>query len=297
MIKLSLWYLLIIGVFSFVYWFIYLFDTSSFIVEKQFNLKAYGILELREQLNENGEIEYNYPKDIAEYVESIYPLHIEYNRVNDEIDSLNTKIKSITAIIDSITPIFSKSREEDINRQLKIYVKPEQKSLDSIQQIIHILLEEYPNEGERIAITSGLYVQEAQINLALVSKEVDFRNWVLKNHSSFGDKALNDSLSHYNTMILELNNAITKLKEKSLSLKSDIFNKNQKFHLERIRQVTYWDFLYFSFTTGFTNNFGDIIPNNTKARIAVTLHIFISIIAIAVLLEKIVKIFWEHRRE
>ena len=177
MIKLSLWYLLIIGVFSFVYWFIYLFDTSSFIVEKQFNLKAYGILELREQLNENGEIEYNYPKDIAEYVESIYPLHIEYNRVNDEIDSLNTKIKSITAIIDSINPIFSKSREEDINRQLKIYVKQEQKSLDSIQQIIHILLEEYPNEGERIAITSGLYVQEAQINLALVSKEVDFRNW------------------------------------------------------------------------------------------------------------------------
>ena len=227
MIKLSLWYLLIIGVFSFVYWFIYLFDTSSFIVEKQFNLKAYGILELREQLNENGEIEYNYPKDIAEYVESIYPLHIEYNRVNDEIDSLNTKIKSITAIIDSINPIFSKSREEDINRQLKIYVKQEQKSLDSIQQIIHILLEEYPNEGERIAITSGLYVQEAQINLALVSKEVDFRNWVLKNYSSFGDKAINDSLSHYNTMILELNNAITKLKQKSLSLKSDIFRDTQ----------------------------------------------------------------------
>lgn len=295
--KYSFWYLCIILVFSFIYWFIYLFDTSSFIVEKQFNLKAYGILEIREKLDENENIELNYPKDIAEYLESIYPLHMELNRINRNIDSLNLKIKSTTTIRDSISPIFSKSRKEDIELQLKTYVKAEQKSLDSIQQIIQILLKEYPDEGERIAITSGLYVQEAQMKSAVLSKEVKFRNWVLNNYSNFGDKAINDSLTHYNRMLLELDNSIIKLKQKSIFLKSEISKKNQEFHLERLHQVTYWDFLYFSFTTGFTNNFGDIIPNNTKARVAVTFHILISIIAIAILLEKIVKIFWENRRE
>lgn len=297
MVKFSLIYLVIIVVFSGIYGLIYLHDTSSFIVEKQFNQKAYGILEIRDKLDESRNMEFNHPIDISEFLESITPLYMELNRINGCIDSTDIKIKSTSAIIDSIQNIFSESREEDINRQLKNYVKAEQKSLDSIQQIIKILLKEYPDEGETIAISAGLYVQEAQMNFDLLSKKVRFHDLVLKNYSNFGDKAVSDTLTYYYKIKLDLDSIYFELKQKLMSIKSEILDENLKFHIARLQQVTYWDFLYFSFTTGFSNNFGDIVPNSTMARIAVTCHIFISIIFIAILLDAIVKKFGEHRRE
>lgn len=297
MVKYSLIYFAIIVLFSVIYGLIYLHDTSSFIIEKQFNQKTYGILEIRDKLDEDENMELNHPSDITEFLESITPLYMELNRINGCIDSTDIKIKSTSTIIDSIQNVFSESREKDINCQLEIYVKAEQKSLDSIRQIIDILLKKYPDEGETIAITSGLYVQEAQMDYALLSKKVKFHDWVLKNFSGFGDKALSDTLSYYYKIKLELDSTCFELKQKLISIKSEILNENQKFHIARLQQVTYWDFLYFSFTTGFSNNFGDIVPNSTMARIAVTFHVFISIIFIAILLDAIVKRFGEHRRE
>lgn len=64
-------YILSVFVFSFVYYVIYLWNSTSFIIEKQYNQNTINVVKLWDYLDDSEDIELNFPEDIYDFNKSI----------------------------------------------------------------------------------------------------------------------------------------------------------------------------------------------------------------------------------
>lgn len=290
-IKLVWRYIVSILVFSVIYYFIYMIDSTSFIVEKQYNQHLVSVLNIWESLDEIESIKTNLPDDIYDFNMSISPLLDSLRTLNNNIKYLEMELESTKNISDSVSTALNKSRTNDIEQELSSYIKLEKDTLNRIQNNIKMIMEEDSLNGEYLIAKSGLSVYEAQLKYRIAIKELKFRKMVLKNFGSFGDQELHDSYSLLLNRQNLLTDSIFNMQDNYRKIKSDTAHKVIQFHKKRIEQVGYIDFLYFSTMTAFSNNLGDIIPNSKLTRAIVALQILISIILITYISDKMLRMY------
>lgn len=278
-------YILSVFVFSVVYYVIYQLNSTSFIIEKQYNQNTVNMMKVWDYLDEPEDIESNFPEDIYDFNKSIQPLYDSLKSINDRVKYMEKKLCFVEQMSDSISQIFEKSRSQDIEQKLARHLKQEKDTLNRIQNEIRIILEGDTINGKYIIAKSGLSVLEANLEYRIALKELNFRNMVLENYDSFGDKRIHKTLSELIFQQRVLTDSIFHTKSLYRKIKSETANKILNFQKKRIDQVGYIDFLYFSVMTAFSCNLGDIIPNNNIARLFITLHVLLSIVLISFILE------------
>lgn len=186
-----------------------------------------------------------------------------------------------------IYKIFAESRSQDIEQKLALYIRQEKDTLQRIQDIINIILEQDSINADYIIAKSGLLVDKANLKYRIAIKEAEFRTKVLENYGSFGDRKSYNQVSELVSQDRILADSSFHLKTQYNDLKREIAHKIIDFHNKRINQVGCLDFLYFSAMTSFSSSFGDIIPNNFIARLFITIHVISSIILIAFIIERL----------
>ena len=120
-IKLVWRYIVSILVFSVVYYFIYMIDSTSFIVEKQYNQHLVSVLNIWESLDEIESIKTNLPDDIYDFNMSISPLFDSLRTLNNNIKYLEMELESTKNFSDSVSTALNKSRTNDIEQELSSY--------------------------------------------------------------------------------------------------------------------------------------------------------------------------------
>lgn len=278
-------YILSVFVFSFVYYVIYLWNSTSFIIEKQYNQNTINVVKLWDYLDVPEDIELNFPEDIYDFNKSIQPLYDSLKSTNDRVKYMEKKLCLVEQMSDSISQILEESRSQDIEQKLVQHLKQEKDTLNRIKNEIRIILEGDTINGKYIIAKSGLSVLEANLEYRIALKELSFRNMVLENYASFGDKRIHKTLSELICQQRVLTDSIFQAKSLYRKIKSETANEILTFHKKRIDQVGYIDFLYFSVMTAFSCNLGDIIPNNNIARLFIAIHILISIVLISFIVE------------
>ena len=288
-IKLVWRYIALIILFSWVYFFIYMIDSTSFIVEKQYNQHLVSVLNIWESLDNIESIKTNLPDDIYDFNMSISPLFDSLKIMKNSIKGLEEELESTKIISDSVSTALNKSRSNNIEQELSLYIKLEKDTLNRVQNNIRMIMEEDSLNGEYLIAKSGLSVYEAQLKYRIAIKELKFQTMVLENYGSFGDQKLHDSLSQLLTRQNILTDSIFNMQDNYRKIRSNISHKVIQFHNKRTEQVGYLDFLYFSTMTAFSNNFGDIIPNSKLTRAIVAFQILISIILITYITDKMLR--------
>lgn len=266
-------------------------DSTSFIVEKQYNQHLVSVLNIWEYLDEIESVETNLPDDIYDFNMSISPLFDSLRTIKKSIKYLEMELESTKIISDSVYNALYKSITNDSKQELSLYIKPEKDTLNRIQNNIKMIMKEDSLNGEYLIAKSGLSVDEAQLKYRIALKKLKFQTMVLENNGSFGNQKLHDCYSQLLTQQNILTDSIYNMQDNYRKIKSETAHKVIQFHRKRIEQVEYIDFLYFSTMTAFSNNLGDIIPNNKLTRGIVALQILISIILITYITDKMLRMY------
>lgn len=149
-------YILSVFVFSFVYYVIYLWNSTSFIIEKQYNQNTINVVKLWDYLDVPEDIELNFPEDIYDFNKSIQPLYDSLKSTNDRVKYMEKKLCLVEQMSDSISQILEESRSQDIEQKLVQHLKQEKDTLNRIKNEIRIILEGDTINGKYIIAKSGL---------------------------------------------------------------------------------------------------------------------------------------------
>lgn len=289
-------YLVLVILFSFIYWVQFIVNSSTFIIEPQMNEITNSIYqmpyeELTYKIHDN-----NIPFSIYEFNNFLKPVFDSISTLKHRLDSIESYEREIKTIRDSIYNLVGKSINENIDSLVHFTNKELTRRRDSIQYQIDYLSQNNINLEMDIEIANKRVVI-ANIELDIAKNEAHIRTNTLMNYSSFADKNLaliRDSL--YNEYISN-SDTIFRINELLRKLKLDAYDLTNNYHANRIKKVSYWDFLYFSLLASTSNNFGDITPNSIYVKLTICAQLLISIFFLAYIVDLVIKNLSISRRD
>ena len=95
----------------------------------------------------------------------------------------------------------------------------------------------------------------------------------------------------------ETQSELNKARNSYYDLRGEIYQTWLDIRDARVQRLSYFDFLYFSFTISIASPFGDILPNNRNIRIMVFVQLFIDIFLISLFVSRFTESFNAERVE
>ncbi len=260
----------IIGIFlfAFVYYICFQFNTSSFIIDSQYNQKINRTNRIQDEyvfyiINDRD----NIPFTIDEYNNRIRLVQDSVNLMNKKIDSIMATIMIIDDSIDYYCAILDSCREYEIqeyhkteSQHIKDSIQIQTRIIDSINRIQDLDL-------ELLKYRQIQYLKLCQLEYNRAITNLKNCQYVLDHFSDFGDTKDKNRISELQDAKIQLLIECDSIKQS----KSVVFNKlsylDSTFHKNRKATINYLDFCYYSVMIATSNNFGEILPNNTTTRL------------------------------
>lgn len=272
----------IVLLFALVNWFIFLYDTSSFMLSEQMNrhVKRYYVWDIYERFHKD--IKDRMPISIDGFSVLIKPtvdsLDIIMQTIQDnnkKSDIFLKKISSLSIIADVSRSKNIKLFEDSVLKECKEKIRNLQKSMqggDSLEMIL-----------------SGKYVELANLNYELAKKRAEVQSYIVNNWGLFVPKKLQNAINNENENVLKLNSEIIELESKRTQVSSNLVNLTNLFHENRSKSISFWDFLYYSICVSTSVSFGDIAPNDNCTRFIALFELLSCVILVGVILDGINK--------
>lgn len=276
-LSLSL-YVGLILIFSFVFFILWLINPSNFVINNELNHR------LPTDFDEiNNSLEYEEKNRLTDYTDYLEYIRVEYLR-------LNIKIKMLKSAVMNYSDEIIEMKDKEYNEQRIDY---ENEILDSLVTKLNEkifekeeLIKEYGygtkyHKSDYDLIISGVNLDIAELNLEIASEELNFY-LSLENINEY-DSMISDNI----IKISELQKLMFTYEEDVLQTKRNIAKKWEDIKYTRIKKMSFWDFVYFSFITATTIGYGDIVPNTTTIRMLVVFESALCIILLGTALAHI----------
>jgi hypothetical protein len=268
--KLVLWIIvLIIGVFFFalVYYLCFQFNTSSFIIDPQYNQKINRINTIQDEydlytIEDREEI----PFTIDEYNSKIRHIHEELIQTRI-IDSITNRLKIIDDSLNYLCSIIELSREYETQKYvreksqiIKDSIKIQTKLIDSIDKIEH-------KNSKLFELLQAQYIKLNYLEYTLAKINLESYQYILDHYSGFGNEEYKNCYSELQNAQIQLLVSYDSVKQSRRTIYNNLSDLNSTFHNNRKEKVNYLDFCYYSMLIATSNNFGEIRPNNLLTRV------------------------------
>ncbi|MCK4798675.1 MAG: hypothetical protein KAT05_14955 [Spirochaetes bacterium] len=278
-----------IFIFAVIYNGIWLYDTGSFIIPEEMNEEPFQYVNFMSLVNGNDQI-------FLEQLEK-HPL----NRTFLKLDEITPQISQLSKELIKIS-----SQQNDTEKQLALLSDDYNNlsteywdecwsnyyiALDTeLEPLIikRIVLNRTLNNLENTTLEkskSDIELKISEIDYEIALTEVMFRNKT--DFDAFCDPVKSSKLHEISNNEDQLFELHRNLSNEYYDKKVSLFNLLDKAIESRVYKLNFVDFLYFSTTTATTASFGDIIPNNTRARFIVIIQTIIGIIFIGLLVDHI----------
>ena len=256
-------------------------NTTSFIIEVQTNEYTFGseittIDEIIPYEIKDGII----PFSITEFNRMIKPQISEVENKNNTLIHLENVIPLKKKDVDSLSNALMKSYSVNIENAIETQTKHLSDSVLLKNKVIENLND---NNGKYDLDIAHIRVDIARLEYEMAVIVSEIRTQGLKDFRLYQDDTISETFEKVNDDYL--NSLITKSKMETeiRDLKRYIIELKDNFHKNRLKQIGYVDFIYFSFLTSASTNFGDIIPNTSSIRLIISFQILLSLIFLGIL--------------
>ena len=278
-------YFLVVFLFAAIDWAIFRNNTTSFLISEQLNKRVDRYEFVTTEFNlatYHLNAKDLMPINVSDFTIKIMPQLNLLSLINDSISILAGSIVACESKLDSIVYAANDERENVIRlyreRELKSYIY----SIDSLK-------EEMKGKDSTKLVLEGKFVEEANLQLKYAEKELSICNYILNNYGLFVPSEIMDSFHMYTENLLLLKSAIENKEKQRRVIVNDITNEEYKFNYNRRTSVGFIDFLYYSICVSTTVSFGDIAPNNDATRFLAVFELFICILLVGFILDRIIK--------
>ena len=289
--KLALWIIvLIIGVFSFalVYYLCFQYNTSSFIIDPQYNQKINRINTIQDEydlytIEDREEI----PFTIDQYNSKIRHIHEELIQTRT-IDSITHRIKIIDDSLHYLCSMIELSREYETQeyarekaQKIKESIRTQTRIIDSIDKI------EYKN-STLIELMQAQYIKLSHLEYTLAKTNLESSQYILDHYHEFGDDEYKNHFIELQNTQIQLLVSYDSVKQSRRTAYNNLTYLNFAFHNNRKEKVNYLDFCYYSMLISTSNNFGEIRPNNVTTRVLTIIELLFLFIVYMKILNAII---------
>ena len=273
--------------FSVLYYLMFYSNTSTFIVDSEFNQKTYSFVESYGPKDTIYQLTDPYiPLSILGFNELVSNYNLEIIKIKNRKQKLNDVIiPKLSCKTDSLSYLYNRSVLYKTEQMLdSIHLKYKNKK-DSIAIGIENITDTI--KIENLIKLADFKISEAKMNCNVALEKRDVMNYALKYRGFIGNSQVFNEITEADQSIIDAHNLIIKYAQDIRDIYRLISDKTIDFHDNRLLVVSYWDFLYFSTMISTSNNFGDIRPNCTSVRILITVQIFVSIILLSLFLDSL----------
>lgn len=267
------WYFIIVFSFATAYWLMFNYNSTSFLIADQYNknLNFYYYYDSKAILEEIKKAQKDYePFSIKEFYDSIKP---DYNSLKNSYDSLMICEQQYDECMSELNRI---NDESDDIRGLKIQ-EYKDNQLRSYKQRIDSLDNYLKGKDSVEMIISGKYIELSKLKLDYANKNAEVCSYVLEHYGDFLPDSLKLRIEHLSNEYVRFSSLDNDYQHSVRITFIKIQDFKNSFHKNRVDNISYWDFVYYSICVSTTVSFGDIAPNNGWARFVSILELLICI--------------------
>ena len=278
-------YLGVIILFATINWLIFSNNTTSFLISEQLNKRVDRYDFVTKEFNlatYHLNAKDLMPINVSDFTIKIMPQLNLLSLINDSLSILSDSIETCESKRDSIVHVANDERENVIGLYRERELKNYRFSIDSLR-------EEMKGKDSTKLVLDGKFIEEAQLQLRYAEKEVSINNYIINNYGLFVPSEIMDAFHLYTENLFILKTAIENKEKQRRLIVNDITNEVYKYNSNRKISVDFIDFLYYSICVSTTVSFGDIAPNNDITRLLAILELFICIVLVGLLLDRIIK--------
>ena len=156
-------------------------------------------------------------------------------------------------------------------------------------------LERYISDRDSIEmVLNRKYVELANLNYEYALKNLETQNYIIENYGFFVSRNLIEDILNENEEWVNLSDSVLRLERLRIEMASQIREMVRLYHNNRIKSVSFGDFLYYSICVSTTVSFGDIIPNKGISRFWAVFELLLCIVLVAIILDDIKKARNKH---
>lgn len=273
--------------FSILYFCFWEINTTSFVISEQINEKTYdiGIYSLEEiapyYIRDN-----DIPFAIHEFNQTLLkPIFDTIKILEHDIESISVIIPTLKNHLDTLSSQLNQSYSSNLENTISEQTQTFRDSIEEINKKISKISQ--INTLDKDITVANFKVDIAQLELSMVKRESEIRTIGLQNLSIFQDKTIRYEVDSLHNRYISYQDKIFEIEKSIRDYKVLANERKNLFHQNRIVQLKYPDFLYFSVLSSISVSYGDIVPNTFFLRMVVTLQILISIFCLGILINKL----------
>jgi hypothetical protein len=286
---LTIVYILIVVLFAIIYYTFWQNNPDNFIAQEEINL--FPITELRQLLQsdnlniplyDSNELEFslNQISSITEeQKQELVATYSEMKRLQDLSDLQWQQISDISAKLAEITNENFKKNIDSQTRSLRDHEQELVEKISSLEKIAET--SSNPNANLQLQLEiSNLKVEVIETRIDILNKENKLYQEYLNDVDKFQDPTMVALRDELYASYEENQTKLGKVRDAYYELRGKVYDIWVDIRDARVQRLSYFDFLYFSFTISLASPFGDIIPNSKIIRILVFVQLFIDIFLI-----------------
>ena len=283
--KCFAYYAFIVIVGAFVNWFLFLHNSTSFVISEQLNKHVaryeflYSDIDLAAY---HGGVKDALPislDDFSSYMKADFD-SLEY--VNRALAQKQKDYERCMATWDSLSKVAQPIISDSIKQLKDSLLRGCQERIDSLKKYML-------NHDSTKMILEGKYVELAELEYDLAKKNAKVSKYVSENYNFFIPDSLRHAIREQNEASITIPWEIQDLEQQRRDISRLIKDKVSRFHENRRESVGFGDFLYYSVCVSTTVSFGDIAPNNGTTRMMAIIELLLCIILVGIVLDKINK--------
>lgn len=286
-------YCLIVLVFAVINWFLFLNNSTSFLISNQLNKHVDGYelwdpdIDLSTFHRDAKDIK---PITIDDFVAIVKWDFDDLDSINSALCLRQNRLDTCRFELSNFYKIVDEKRANAIDAFGDSILHESQQKIDSLR--IYML-----GRDSTELLLEGKYVELANLQVAYAKKAAEVATYVVEHFSSFIPDSLLDNLGQLSDEETLLTTEIQSLENKRREVSSDIEKSIKMFHQNRRDVVGFGDFLYYSVCVSTTVSFGDIAPNDGWTRFTAILELLSCLILVGVIIDKINKMVYRNHAD
>jgi len=290
---LSLFFIVVV-IFPVIYYCLWSRHSDSFIVHQETNLHPIQLLQdllWGDSHNATNNYESFTLKDFSRETMRVYLVEV----------SLSNEYRRLKREESETSDLLSKASKDHMKAAFKNYeikVEEETKSLREKRveilnkiKLLQDIIDEKRNSDKlyisQIEVQKAmLRVEETKINVEISKMKLKISESFIKNITAYADSEKLQKVHDLDNKFMKILNAQSDNRGAYFKNREAIHYLLHSWQNQRSSQLSYWDFLYFSFCVSTTTSFGDVIPNDKISRIFVSIQIFMELFILGVLIDR-----------
>lgn len=271
-------YSVIVLVFSVIYYLMFRYDNTSFVISEQLNKHIDRQSLLNPNINLasfNKEAKGVMPINVNDFILYIWPDLDKLSSINDSLKNNKNRIELCQAELSEIVKKSDKIRQDSANSYRERVLQVYKEQIDSLKRFME-------GKDSTQMIMDGKYIELAHLQLNYANANAAVSNYIIKAWGSFIPDSLMDKIMYLNNEWTEISTINDELEGSRRHLSDRIKSSIIAFDKNRLASISYRDFLYFSICVSTTVSFGDIAPNSNKTRNATIIELLLCVVLVGV---------------